>query len=138
MNLVETDRLTDTRVEHVTPSISLKGPCEESSKSCNGALAQAFKFLGKRWNGILLGTLTNGASGFAELKRNVSGISDSVLSERLSELQCAGLIVRSVEPGPPVSVSYDLSDTGRALIPAMHALSTWASENFPHLDEPSN
>jgi DNA-binding HxlR family transcriptional regulator len=105
--------------------------CEETSKSCDGALAQAFKFLGKRWNGVILGTLTNGSSGFAELKRNVSGISDSVLSERLSELQEAGLIVRSVEPGPPVSVSYELSDTGKALIPAMRALSTWASENFP-------
>jgi len=104
---------------------------EETSKSCDGALAQAFTFLGKRWNGVILGTLTNGSSGFAELKRNVSGISDSVLSERLSELQEAGLILRSVEPGPPISVSYELSDTGKALIPAMRALSTWASENFP-------
>lgn len=112
--------------------------CEEISKSCDGALAQAFKFLGKRWNGVILGTLTNGSSGFAELKRNVSGISDSVLSERLSELHSAGLIVRSVEPGPPISVSYDLSDTGRALIPAMDALSTWASENFPRLEQPTN
>jgi DNA-binding HxlR family transcriptional regulator len=99
-------------------------------KSCDQALAQAFKFLGKRWNGVLLGTLTNGSSGFAQLKRNVLGISDSVLSERLSELQEAGLIVRSVEPGPPVSVSYELTNTGKALIPAMQALSAWASESF--------
>ncbi len=112
--------------------------CEEISKSCDGALAQAFKFLGKRWNGVILGTLTNGSSGFAELKRNVSGISDSVLSERLSELHSAGLIVRSVEPGPPISVSYDLSDTGRALIHARDALSTGASENFPRLEQPTN
>lgn len=104
--------------------------CEEASKTCDGALAQAFKFLGKRWNGVILGTLTNGSSGFAELKRNVAGISDSVLSERLSELQEAGLIRRSVEPGPPISVSYALSETGNALIPAMHALSTWATENI--------
>jgi DNA-binding HxlR family transcriptional regulator len=109
--------------------------CADVPKSCDGALAQAFKFLGKRWNGVILGTLTNGSSGFAELKRNVAGISDSVLSERLSELQGAGLIVRSVEPGPPVSVSYELSETGNALIPAMHALSSWAAENFP---EPSH
>jgi DNA-binding HxlR family transcriptional regulator len=54
-----------------------------------------------------------------------------MLSERLSELQGAGLIVRSVEPGPPVSVSYRLSDTGSALIPAMHALSDWAATNIP-------
>jgi DNA-binding HxlR family transcriptional regulator len=105
--------------------------CEsEVSKSCDSALAQAFKFLGKRWNGVILGTLTNGASGFAELRRNVRGISDSVLSERLSELQAAGLIVRTVDVGPPVSVSYQLSATGTALIPAMHALSEWAAQSF--------
>jgi DNA-binding HxlR family transcriptional regulator len=115
----------------VTSDSPAASSCEEMSKSCDSALAQAFKFLGKRWNGVILGTLSNGSSGFAELKRNVVGISDSVLSERLSELQQAGLITRSVVPGPPVSVSYELSDTGNALIPAMQALSTWASENFP-------
>ena len=109
--------------------------CEEMSKSCDSALAQAFTFLGKRWNGVILGTLSNGSSGFAELKRNVLGISDSVLSERLSELHQAGLITRSVVPGPPVSVSYELSATGKALIPAMVALRTWASENFPRAGE---
>lgn len=121
----------DAHNERVASSSSLDEPCEESSKSCDGALAQAFKFLGKRWNGVILGTLTNGSSGFAELKRNVNGISDSVLSERLSELHAAGLIVRTVDPGPPISVSYDLSDSGKALIPALHALSTWATQSFP-------
>ena len=104
---------------------------EDSSKSCDGSLAQAFTFLGKRWNGVILGTLSNGVSGFAELRRNVVGISDSVLAERLTELQAANLIVRAVDPGPPVSVSYRLSDVGNALIPALHALSAWASENIP-------
>ena len=110
----------------------------EMSKSCDGALAQAFKFLGKRWNGVILGTLTNGASGFSELKRNVSGISDSVLSERLSELHSAGLIVRTVDPGPPVAVTYDLSESGRALIPALEALIKWATANFPTSDSSSD
>jgi len=80
---------------------------------------------------VILGTLTNGPSGFAELRRNVSGISDSVLAERLSELQDAGLIIRAVDHGPPVSVSYRLAETGIALIPAMHALSAWAAQNLP-------
>ena len=101
-----------------------------ASKSCDGALAVAFRFLGKRWNGVILGTLANGSSGFAELKRNVGGISDSVLAERLGELHRAGLVVRTVEPGPPVAVSYDLSESGRALIPAMEALITWATTNL--------
>ncbi|MGC2168912.1 MAG: helix-turn-helix domain-containing protein [Acidimicrobiales bacterium] len=101
-----------------------------ASKSCDGALAHAFYFLGKRWNGVILGTLSNGASGFAELRRNVVGISDSVLSERLSELQSAELVLRAVDPGPPVSVSYQLSSTGTALVPALHALSLWAADNL--------
>jgi uncharacterized protein (TIGR03083 family) len=114
MKYVESQRSIGLEDETGTPESLKPSTCDETSKTCDGALAQAFKFLGKRWNGVLLGTLTNGSSGFAELKRNVIGISDSVLSERLSELQAAGLIARSVDPGPPVSVSYELIDTRHA------------------------
>jgi len=106
----------------------------ESLRHCDAALARAFGLLGKRWNGIILGTLANGASGFADLKRRVDGISDSVLSDRLSELQGAGLILRTVEAGPPVSVSYQLSESGRALMPVMFELGQWASKNLSELD----
>jgi len=98
---------------------------------CDAALARAFAFLGKRWNGVLLGTLITGPAGFAELRRAVGGISDSVLSERLSELTGACLIERSVEPGPPISVTYSLTPSGRALLPALNELTTWAAENLP-------
>ena len=80
---------------------------------------------------MILGTLANGDSGFSELKRRVEGISDSVLSDRLVELQGTGLIVRAVQPGPPVSVTYALSESGRALMPAMFELSEWAAKNLP-------
>lgn len=116
----------------------LDSDCAEATKTCDGALAQAFKLLGKRWSGVILGTLANGSSGFSELKRNVGGISDSVLSERLSELHGAGLIARTVEPGPPVAVTYDLSESGRALIPAMDALIEWATNSLPHSIPPAN
>ena len=114
----------------LTP-IESRGGDAAVSKSCDHALARAFDFLGKRWNGVILGTLANGPSGYAELRRNVCGISDSVLAERLSELHEAGLIARSVESGPPVSVSYDLSPTGQALVPALAALGAWASQHLP-------
>jgi DNA-binding HxlR family transcriptional regulator len=106
--------------------------CSEiASSSCDEALVRAFRFLGKRWSGVILGTLTGGPLGFSELRRRVEGISDSVLAERLSELQESGLIVRDVQPGPPVSVSYALSLSGDALIPAMLELSVWAKGNLP-------
>ena len=103
---------------------------DEAAHHCDAALARAFGFLGKRWNGVILGTLANGEVGFSELKRRVDGISDSVLSDRLSELQGVGLIVRTVQSGPPVSVTYALSASGNALMPAMLALGEWASTNF--------
>jgi DNA-binding HxlR family transcriptional regulator len=100
-------------------------------RACAGALVRAFQFLGKRWNGVLLGSLVNGPAGFAELKRLVDGISDSVLSDRLAELVAAGLVVRDVDEGPPVSVTYAVTDSGRALVPALNALTAWAAANLP-------
>jgi DNA-binding HxlR family transcriptional regulator len=119
---------------HVTPEVS----CPESSNPCAGvepsncdeALVRAFRFLGKRWIGVILGTLANGPLGFAELGRRVEGISDSVLAERLSELQVTGVVVRDVQAGPPVSVTYALSTAGAALMPAMRELTVWAAENL--------
>jgi DNA-binding HxlR family transcriptional regulator len=105
--------------------------CAAAASSCDEALVRAFRILGKRWSGVILGTLVNGPMGFADLGRRVLGISDSVLAERLGELQVAGLVAREVQPGPPVSVTYRLSDSGAALIPAMHALSEWALSNLP-------
>jgi DNA-binding HxlR family transcriptional regulator len=95
------------------------------------ALARAFEFLGKRWNGMVLGNLSAGPAGFSELSRATEGISDSVLAERLSDLTAAGLVTRTVEPGPPLSVSYALTDRGEALIPALNQISRWAVEHLP-------
>jgi DNA-binding HxlR family transcriptional regulator len=100
-------------------------------RTCDAALTRAFSFLGKRWNGVLLGTLIAGPAGFAELKRAIGGISDSVLSDRLSELASTGLIERTVSPGPPLAVTYELSPPGRALVPALDALTSWAQQHLP-------
>lgn len=104
---------------------------EHEPRACDAALARAFDFLGKRWNGVILGTLTNGPAGFSELRRAVRGISDSVLSERLTGLARAGLVLRSVNEGPPVTVDYRLTPNGEALLPALRELTTWAQNNLP-------
>lgn len=106
-------------------------PVGHGARACDGALARAFGFLGKRWNGILLATLGHGPAGFSDLRRHVAGISDSVLSDRLGELARAGLVSRTVHEGPPVSVVYALTDAGRALSPALQELTRWANENLP-------
>jgi DNA-binding HxlR family transcriptional regulator len=99
------------------------------------ALGRAFEFLGKRWNGVLLGTLRNGPAGFRELARAIDGISDSVLSDRLADLAAAGLITRAVSEGPPVAVSYALTERGKALLPALAQITLWAEEHL--LEDPT-
>ena len=97
---------------------------------CDAALSHAFQVLGKRWNGMILGSLIEAPGGFAEIRRGLGGISDSVLSDRLSELTAAGLVLREVDPGPPVSVRYRLSPAGEALAPVLRDLMTWAREHL--------
>jgi DNA-binding HxlR family transcriptional regulator len=103
---------------------------EHIAGQCDTALTRAFDFLGKRWNGVILGTLAEGPAGFSAVSRSIAGISDSMLSRRLAELTEAGLVRRIVENGPPVSVTYALSDSGAALIPALHEVARWATENL--------
>jgi DNA-binding HxlR family transcriptional regulator len=114
-----------------------KAAHEPVSDACvrgDAALARAFEFLGKRWNGVILGSLSAGPGGFRELARAIDGISDSVLSDRLSDLAAAGLIARTVDDGPPLAVSYALTDVGEALIPALGQISLWAQEHLPQDD----
>lgn len=103
---------------------------EEESHVCDAAVTLAFSVLGKRWNGMIISSLGGGPSTFVALRRGVAGISDTVLSDRLAELAEAGLVARAVDAGPPVTVSYSLTDSGRGLLPILDQLGTWASANL--------
>jgi DNA-binding HxlR family transcriptional regulator len=103
------------------------GECEPAAEH----LARAFGFLGKRWTAIILGHLSHGPAGFRDLSRTIGGISDSVLSERLAGLAAGGLITRTVCDGPPVTVTYQLTERGRALMPALDQIAQWARDNLP-------
>jgi DNA-binding HxlR family transcriptional regulator len=52
----------------------------------------------------------------------------------LSDLVKGGLITRSVDEGPPITVSYALTERGRALMPALDQIALWAQENLPEDD----
>ena len=123
-------KVTGSDLGGAPPAWSPAGCARHTPQACDAALSSAFRFLGKRWTGVVLATLMNGAAGFADLKRVIAGISDSMLSERLVELAEAGLVSRSVEGGPPIAVRYALTPAGLALLPAMNELSAWAAANL--------
>jgi DNA-binding HxlR family transcriptional regulator len=96
---------------------------------CDEALTSVFGLLGKRWNGIILGLLLERPARFAELAVAIPGITEAMLSTRLSELQAAGLVLREVQPGPPIASIYQLTKAGAALRPALAELVKWAHEH---------
>lgn len=88
---------------------------------------QAVELIGRRWSGAVIMLLIQKRSRYAELRAGIPDISDRMLSERLRELEEAGIVVRTVIPETPVRVEYDLTDKGRALRPALEAIGVWAS-----------
>jgi DNA-binding HxlR family transcriptional regulator len=86
----------------------------------------AFQVLGKRWTGLIVDLLLQRPARFNELVRAIPQLSKRVLIERLAELQAIDLAAREVDEGPPVAVTYRLTERGQALRPAMDALRVWA------------
>jgi DNA-binding HxlR family transcriptional regulator len=117
-----------------TSSVTSEAAAEQSvppsAPQCDAALSQAFALLGKRWSGMILGSLMQGPAGFSEIRRALETISDSVLADRLVELTGAGLVLREVDEGPPVAVRYRLAESGVALVPVLRDLMDWARENL--------
>lgn len=87
---------------------------------------EAVELIGRRWTGAILRTLMDGPARFGELKDLVPELSDRLLSERLKELEDAGLVEREVTDARPVCVRYSLTPQGRALKPALDELGRWA------------
>jgi DNA-binding HxlR family transcriptional regulator len=91
-------------------------------------MARVFQLFGKRWTGLIVAVLLPHPVHFADLRRAIPGISERMLSDRLTELGAAGLVARDVDEGPPLRVSYSLTEAGAALEPALKELGSWAEK----------
>ena len=88
-------------------------------------LARATEVIGHRWVLLILRELWAGPQRFADLKRRLSGISTSVLSERLVLLEEEAIIERRRLPPPGAARVYVLTPDGKALRPALVELTRW-------------
>ncbi|GAB6929821.1 helix-turn-helix domain-containing protein [Paenibacillus sp. JCM 10914] len=86
----------------------------------------AFSFLGKRWNGLIIQTLMSGPKRFKDISNLIPSMSDKMLSERMKDLECEGILSRHVYPETPVRIEYELTEKGKALQPVMEQVSAWA------------
>jgi DNA-binding HxlR family transcriptional regulator len=97
--------------------------------ACCPLYHEAVELIGRRWTGAIVAVLIDhGPLRFSEIAQAVPELSDRLLSERMKELEARGLVARSVEPGPPVRVTYELTAMGHELQPALDELRSWARQ----------
>ena len=86
----------------------------------------AFELLGKRWTGLIIRSLLNGAKRFSDIQEIIPSLSARMLTERFKELEEQGIITRQVYPEMPVRIEYVLTEKGKALESAMNEIQKWA------------
>jgi DNA-binding HxlR family transcriptional regulator len=116
------DDVTEGREHARVASIAMKdgdGPvCEHFQR--------AAEIVARRWTPQLIRVLLVGPARYRDLKAAIPQISDHLLSARLKELETAGIVSRSVEPGPPVLIEYHLTKAGEGLSEVIESLGDWA------------
>jgi DNA-binding HxlR family transcriptional regulator len=90
-------------------------------------VARALDVIGERWALLLVRELLLGPKRFTDLRAGMPNLSPDVLSQRLRELEQAGVLRRDKLPPPIASQVYELTDWGRELEPVVLGLGRWGS-----------
>lgn len=88
-------------------------------------VAMAAEILCTRWTVVVLREFMAGSTRFNELRRGVPRMSPALLSQRLKELEAAGILTRAASPSDAGVVEYQLTQSGRELRPIVEAFGIW-------------
>ena len=96
-------------------------------ESCN--LTYAVCKIGGRWKLLILCRLENGKLRFSELRNQIVGITERMLTLQLRELEKEGMVKRTVHAQVPPRVDYELTDIAQELVPIWNQLSQWGAKH---------
>jgi DNA-binding HxlR family transcriptional regulator len=91
-------------------------------------IARALDVVGERWALLVVRELVLGPQRFTDLRGHLPGIATDVLSQRLRQLEQAGVLRPVALPAPASGRAYELTERGRDLEPVLHALGRWGSQ----------
>lgn len=91
-------------------------------------VATTVQIIGNKWKLLIIRNLLQRPWRFNELKKNLEGISQKVLTDNLRSMEADGIIIRTVYPEVPPRVEYALSDLGNTMRPILDAMETWGKE----------
>ena len=95
---------------------------------CRG-LADVLSSVGDKWTIMVVGPLSKGQLRYNEIRRQVSGISQRMLTLTLKRLEADGIVTRTLFPSVPPRVDYELTELGQTLRAALVPLHRWAARN---------
>ncbi|CAL9430100.1 hypothetical protein SUDANB171_02026 [Streptomyces sp. enrichment culture] len=87
-----------------------------------------------KWTLLIVATLDEGCLRFTDLHRQIPGISQRMLTLTLRNLERDGLVSRTAYAEVPPRVEYELTPTGRSLIPPALGLAGWAMEHIEEIE----
>lgn len=88
-------------------------------------VATTVQLIGSKWKLLIIRDLMQRPWRFNELRRDLEGISQKVLTDSLRSMEEDGIITRTVYPEVPPRVEYALSDLGKSMRPIMDAMAEW-------------
>ncbi len=135
--------LGDRHMKGTAPSgtIAAEGACDNDPGRWKAKFASiddcpirtVINQIGDKWSLLILAVLGWRPHRFGELRREISDISQRMLTQTLRDLQRDGLIARRVLPTVPPSVEYSLTDVGRSLLGPMSHLIGWAEQHHAEI-----
>jgi DNA-binding HxlR family transcriptional regulator len=107
----------------------LLDPDHADCKAARGVLAR----VGDKWSMLIIVLLGDGPKRFNAIKREVTGISQRMLTLALRNLERDGLVKRTQFPTIPPRVDYELTALGRSLWKAVQPIGDWAQDHVSHI-----
>lgn len=98
-------------------------------------VATTVQLIGSKWKLLILRNLLARPWRFNELRKDLAGISQKVLTDSLRSMEADGLITRTVYPEVPPRVEYALSDLGESMRPIIHDMEIWGLNYKKSLSE---
>jgi DNA-binding HxlR family transcriptional regulator len=94
---------------------------------------EVLELIASKWTVLVVDALSEGAKRYSALRREITGVSQKMLTQTLRELERDGIVVRTVYDTKPPSVEYRLSRLGQSLAEPIAAVRSWADTHFAEI-----
>jgi DNA-binding HxlR family transcriptional regulator len=95
----------------------------------------ALELVADKWFVLIVHQLKHGKRRYSELRRDIPGISQRMLTHTLRNMERDGLVDRTAYPVVPPKTEYSLTPLGLTLLEPLHALCIWAEQHFNEVAE---